>query len=67
MLFTGLIKAVKSIRSMNEISTGPKTVKQYGDHYIAGLGRDNSHYQQFAANHAKEIEDEFNQRLTINK
>lgn len=65
MLFTGLINYLKSNLPITERINGPKSVKQYVDHYIAGLGRNNSHYQQFAANYAEEIENEFKQRLHI--
>ena len=38
------------------------TVAQYVDDYIAGKGRDDPRYEQFAANNAPEIEAEFQRR-----
>lgn len=44
------------------ISESSMNVSQYVDDYIAGKGRDDPTYEQFAANHAKEIEAEFQRR-----
>lgn len=41
---------------------GVENVKQYVDDYIAGKGRDSVAHEQFAANNAKEIENEFQRR-----
>jgi hypothetical protein len=41
---------------------GPQTVAQYVDDYIAGKGRDDPAYEQFAANNAAAIEAEFQRR-----
>ena len=38
-------------------------VRSYVDDYIAGRGRDSAEHEQFAANHAQEIEEEFGRRL----
>jgi hypothetical protein len=40
----------------------PQSVAQYVDDYIAGKGRGNPAYEQFAANNAAEIEAEFQRR-----
>ena len=43
------------------------TVAQYVDDYIAGKGRDDPRYEQFAANNAPEIEAEFQRRAGASK
>jgi putative DNA primase/helicase len=40
----------------------PANVQDYVDDYISGKGRDSKHHEQFAANHADEIEAEFSRR-----
>lgn len=47
------------------VFTPPNNVAQYVDDYIAGKGRDNPAYEQFAANNPAEIEAEFQRRANL--
>lgn len=48
-------------------SKEPLTVQKYVDDYMAGNGRDSLEHQQFAANNAQAIEDEFKSRMEQSK
>ena len=49
----------KPKQALAEKAAGPESVSEYVDHYIAGLGRENKNYAQYAANNADAIEKEF--------